>query len=158
MNIKDIIRNEKTICMAYCMKAIMSPTCIWAAATCCDPIQMISSDSPFMMNIMVGNMATITRLMNRVVPVKSWLALSKRCSSNGCMLKARMTIIPERFSRSTRLSRSIRFCIALNFGSVTEKTTTTRLSRAATPTAMIHHIDESLSMARMMPPTPMIGA
>jgi len=27
MNIIDNIRNEKTICMAYCMKAIISPTC-----------------------------------------------------------------------------------------------------------------------------------
>ena len=44
MNMIDSIRKEKTICMAYCMKAIMSPTCMVDAATWCAPTQMIASD------------------------------------------------------------------------------------------------------------------
>ncbi len=108
MNINDIIKKENTICMAYCRKAIISPTCIWASATWCAPIQMISSDRPFMITVMLGNMLTIARLTYRVVPVRSLLAWSKRFSSKGCILNARMTIIPDRFSRATRLSRSSR--------------------------------------------------
>ena len=30
--------------------------------------------------------------------------------------------------------------------------------RTITATAMVHHIDDPLSMARMMPPTPTMGA
>ena len=158
MNIIDIIKNENTICMAYCMKAIISPTCICAWATWCDPIQMISSDSAFMITIIEGNMPDMTRLTNRVVPVSSRLALSKRCSSKGCMLKARITSMPDRFSRTTRFSRSISVCITLNLGSDSAKTTATSTSSSATAAAISHHMDESLLMTRKMPPTPMMGA
>ncbi len=74
------------------------------------------------------------------------------------MLKARMTIIPARFSRVTRLSRSTSFWIILNFGRETEKTIETMPIRTTTARAMIHHMEELLPTARMMPPTPMIGA
>ena len=108
MNIIDIIKKAKTICMAYCMKAIMSPTCICDWATACAPTQMISTLKPFITSIITGIITTIRRLMNRLTEVRSRLALSKRCCSKSCMLKARMTIMPDRFSRVTRLSRSIR--------------------------------------------------
>ena len=65
MNIIDSMRKAKMICMAYCMKAIMSPTCMSTGATWCAPTQMMSSESPFMMSIMTGIMTTMTRLMNR---------------------------------------------------------------------------------------------
>jgi hypothetical protein len=74
------------------------------------------------------------------------------------MLKARMTIMPERFSRITRLSRSIRLCMILNFGKAIENTTRIKPIRTMTARAIIHHIEALLASAMMMPPTPMIGA
>ncbi len=100
INIIESIRKAKTIWMAYCMKAIMSPTCICDWATSWAPTQMIRTVMPFMTSIMTGIITTMTRLMNRLTEVRSTLALSKRFSSNSCMLKARMTIMPDRFSRS----------------------------------------------------------
>ena len=111
-----------------------------------------------MISIITGIMTTMTRLMNRLVLVRSWLALSKRFSSNACMLKARMTIMPDRFSRVTRLSRSIRLWMILNLGRAIEKTMMIRPSSTTTATAMIHHMDELLPSARITPPTPMMGA
>ena len=40
---KEIIRKAKIICMAYCMAAIISPTCMAPISTCWAPTQMISS-------------------------------------------------------------------------------------------------------------------
>ena len=45
MNIIESIRKAKTICMAYCMKAIISPTCIWRLSHLVAPTQMISTGS-----------------------------------------------------------------------------------------------------------------
>ncbi len=115
-------------------------------------------DSPFMMSIISGIMITIKRLINRLTAVNSRLALSKRSSSNACMLNARMTIMPDRFSRATRFIRSISFWMILNLGRAIEMTITTRPISTITATAMIHHIDPPLPTARMTPPTPMMGA
>ncbi len=109
MNMKESIRKEKTICMVYWRKAIMSPTCMLPAATWWLPTQMMISDRPFMTSIMAGIMIAKTRLTKSIVPVRSRLALSKRSCSKYCRLNARMTIMPERFSRVTRFRRSISF-------------------------------------------------
>ena len=93
------MRKAPMICMAYCMKAIISPTCMVESAIWCAPTQTMSRLTQFMMNIMAGIIKTITRLTNRLVPVRSLLALSNRSSSNFCVPKARMTIMPLRFSR-----------------------------------------------------------
>ena len=119
MNIIDSIRKAITICIVYCMKAIMSPTCIDEVSICCAPIQMIASDRPFISSIMKGNITTMTRLMKSIVPVRSRLAVSNRCSSWACRLKARITIMPERLSRLTRFRRSISCWMILNFGTAT---------------------------------------
>ncbi len=158
INIIDIIRKAKTICMAYCIKAIISPTCIVASATWCDPTQMMATVRPFISSIITGIIVTITRATNRLLSVRSRLALSKRTFSSSCLLKARMTIMPERFSRVTRFRRSIRLWIILNFGSEIEKTVKIKPSRAITATAIIHHIFGLLSIARITPPIPIIGA
>ena len=152
------MRKAKTICMAYCRNAIMSPTCMLASATWCAPVHKISRDRPFKSSIITGIMMTMTRLTNSMVPVRSLLALSKRFCSNSCLLKARMTIIPDRFSRITRLSRSIRPWMLLNLGTEIEYTINTRPSSTATASAMIHHIVGFLLMARITPPMPMMGA
>ena len=158
MNMNDIIRKAKRICMAYCIKAIISPTCMVDWATWWEPTQMIRMVNPFMISIITGIISTMTRLTNRLVLVRSLLALSKRFSSNGCLLKARITIMPDRSSRVTRLRRSIRLCTILNFGRVIEKMVRIIPSRTMTARAMIHHMEVLLPTALITPPTPMMGA
>ena len=74
------------------------------------------------------------------------------------MLKARMTIIPARFSRVTRLSRSIRLWMILNLGRAMVKTVRIRPNRMTTARAMVHHMEVDFARARITPPTPMMGA
>ena len=154
----DSIRKAITTCKAYCMKAIMSPTCMADSATWCAPTQMISSISPFMTSIMSGIMLAMTRFTNRFVLVRSWLARSKRASSNAWVLNARTTIMPDRFSRTTRFRRSIKLWMILNLGSATENRAKIRTIRTTTARAMIHHMEVSVPVALMMPPIPRIGA
>ncbi len=158
MNIMDMNMNAKKICMVYCINAIISPTCMRAAATWCAPTHTTRMETLLIRNIMTGIMITITRLTNRLLPVRSRLAWSKRRSSNSCWLKARTTIMPLKFSRTTRFRLSIRVWISLKRGSVTEKTLMMTASSTATIRAMIHHIEGALSSARIMPPMPMMGA
>ena len=66
---------------------------------------------------MNGIIVTITRLTKRFTEVTFMLALSNRLSSNSCMLKVRITIMPERFSRVTGLRRSIRLWMISKRGS-----------------------------------------
>lgn len=77
----EIIRKAMTICMVYCMKAIRSPTCMLPASTPWAPFHIISTVMPFIISIIIGIMVVMTRLTNRLVRVKSLLALSKRSSS-----------------------------------------------------------------------------
>ena len=158
MNNIDIIRNANMICMPYCMKAIMSPTCMFASATCLAPNQMTPTMTRFMTNIMTGIITTIRRLMNRETAVRSTLALSKRFSSNFCMLKARMTIMPERFSRATRLTRSVNFWMILNLGMAIATTTMIKLINIITPTTISQASGESLESTFRTPPMPIMGA
>ena len=154
----DIIKKAKTICMAYCIKAIISPTCMVASATWWEPTQIIPNERPFMTSIITGIIVTITRATNKPVSVKSRLAISKRFSSSSCLLNARITIMPDRFSRVTRFSRSIRSCIILNFGTAIIKTMMIKPTKVTTATAIIHHILALFSTARIIPPIPMMGA
>ena len=158
MNIIDIIRKEKTTCIAYCRKAIISPTCSVDAATWCAPTQMMSTDKPFINSIITGIMITMMRLTKRLLLVRSTFALSKRSSSKFWVLKARMTMIPERASRVTRLSRSMRLWMRLKRGRATMNTVMINASSSPTPRPMIQVMEGLLATARMMAPTPMIGA
>ncbi len=158
MNIIESIRNAITICMEYCINAIISPTCMLEAATSFAPNQITPSSITFMMSIISGIITTITRLMNKLTVVRSTLALSKRFSSKPCMLKARMTIMPVRFSRATRLMRSVSFWMSLNFGSESEKTMAIKLTSINTATPISHARGESWLMTLIMPPMPIRGA
>ena len=60
MNTIDIIRKAKIICTAYCMKAIMSPTCIVPSFTWWAPTQMMTIITPFMRSIIAGIKNTMT--------------------------------------------------------------------------------------------------
>ncbi len=150
--------NENMIWAEYCMKAIRLPTCSVEAATSRAPTQMIATLNPDIIRMMNGNMVVITRPIKRSVPVTSSLALSKRSSSKSCLLKARTTIKPERFSRITRFMRSTRLCIILNFGTANANASMMNITRMPTARAISHHMFGLLSIARMTPPMPIIGA
>ena len=77
----DSIRKDIIIIIEYWMKAIRSPTCIVPPSIKSAPTQMISSETPFMMNVISGIISVIVRLTNRLVFVSSTLALSNRFSS-----------------------------------------------------------------------------
>ncbi len=94
-SIMDIMMKAKKICIAYCMKAIMSPTCIEACATWWAPTQMMMRETPFMMSIMTGIITTITRFTKSRFPVRSLLALSKRSSSWPCMTSLFVRVMRE---------------------------------------------------------------
>ena len=52
------------ICIAYCIKAIISPTCNSPASILWPPTQTIKTDTPFINSIMTGNMIDIARFTN----------------------------------------------------------------------------------------------
>ena len=158
MKIIAIIRNDMMICIVYWIYAIMSPTCMVDSAMACPPTHMMSSVTRFMMSIMIGIVMLITRWVKRFVRVRSSFALSKRASSNFSFVNARTTSMPLKFSRLTRFNLSVKRCKLLNFGIATFKSTTTRHSSTMTASAMIQLSETLFCSAKIMPPTPMIGA
>ena len=140
------------------MNAIISPTCMLPRSIALPPNQTMSRLVPFMMSVINGIMATIVRLVNSWVFIRSVLALSKRFSSNSSRLNARMGIMPVRISRLTRFSRSTKTCICLNFGMATFIKTAMSASSAATATKMIHSSPVLPLATCIMPPMPKMGA
>ena len=134
MKIIEIIRNDMMICIVYWIYAIMSPTCMVDSAMACPPTHMMSSVTRFMMSIMIGIVRLITRWVKRFVRVRSSFALSKRASSNFSFVNARTTSI------------------------ATFKSTMTSPSKTMTASAMIQLSETLFCSAKIMPPTPMIGA
>ncbi|MNN47608.1 hypothetical protein D3C81_1620370 [compost metagenome] len=77
-NIIDTITRENMICIAYCKKAIKSPTCICSASIRRPPYQMIATEDRFMTSIIIGIINAITLLTLIEVSVKSRFASPKR--------------------------------------------------------------------------------
>ena len=111
-----------------------------------------------MMRVIKGIMATMARLVNSWVLIRSLLALSKRSSSNFSRLKARTGMMPVRISRLTRFRRSTRFCMILNFGMAMFIKKMMSSSRTATSSTMIHERPVLLLMTCSTPPMPRMGA
>ncbi len=140
-------KNAIKICMAYCMNAIKSPTCILDWATWCAPTHIIRICAADITKTITGIIKDIVRPMPRMFAATSLLALSKRSSSKLCLLKARTTSIPERFSRIIKLRRSISFCMRLKRGVTRAKMSATKSTKITTAKAMVHHMLGLLSMA-----------
>jgi len=70
-----------TICMAYEMKAMTSPTCMSPAETDCEPNHTIVTVIAFIRNIMSGSMSAMAWLVKSCVAMSSEDAPSKRSSS-----------------------------------------------------------------------------
>ena len=148
----------KMICMAYCMKAIMSPICNEEAAISCAPTQIIATLRPEKTRFISGKSDSNDRPIKRILSVRSRLARSKRFSSKLCLLKARITSMPERFSRNTRLIRSIRVCIFWKRGMTMIMVVTMMMITIATAAAISHHMPGLFCSARMMPIVAISGA
>ena len=113
---------------------------------------------PFMIRVIKGIMATMARLVNSWVPIRSLLALSKRCSSNCSRLKARTGMMPVRISRLTRFSRSTSVCMILNLGMAMFIRKRMSSSSKATSSTTIQERPEELPMTCSTPPMPRMGA
>ncbi len=129
-----------TICMVYVMKAIMSPTCNCPMSMLWPPTQTIKTEIPFIKSIINGIINDIARFTNICVFIKFVFATSNRSSSYFSREKARITGNPVMISRETKLTRSTKFCNALNFGIVVNSKVNTRTKTAATATPTIQPI------------------
>ena len=158
MNSIESIKKANTTCMAYCIKAIMSPTWMVDCATSCAPTHKIKIIKPFRTSIIIGIITTKTRLTNRLRSVSWRFARSNRADSTCWRLKARTTIMPVRFSRKIRLSWSSNSWMSLNFGITMLKTTPMTPNKMITASAIVHHMEGLLSKAWMIAPMPMMGA
>ena len=136
----------------------MLPTCMVPASICLPPNQTISREVPFIIRVIKGIMAAITRLVNSWVRIRSVLAASKRASSCCSRLNARMGIMPVKISRDTRFSRSTSFCMILNLGMANCINTVISASNKATASTMIQVRLEPACATWMMPPMPRMGA
>ncbi len=140
------------------MNAMRSPVCTCPASTACPPNQTMAAETMFMISIMAGIMNVITRLVNSCVFIKRVLASSKRASSNCSRPNARMTDRPVSVSRDTRFTRSMSFCMILNFGMATFISTTSTQPMMTTATMTIQPMERSVRAIMMMPPMAKIGA
>ena len=111
MNMALMNRKLMMTCIAYWMKAIMSPTCRRLSAIWCPPNHTISRLTPFITSVITGIITVMARLTNSVLSVRSLLASSKRRCMKGWFANARTTIMPDSSSRATRFSLSTSFCI-----------------------------------------------
>ena len=118
----------------------------------------MATETAFMISIMHGIMNVMTRLVNNCVRIRRVDAVSKRASSKSSRSNARMTDRPVRISRATRFTRSMSFCIILNFGMATFMSTPMRANTIATATTMIQPMDAFVRVIMTMPPTARMGA
>ena len=72
----EIIRKAKIACVAYCMKASMSPICNVPASIRWAPTQMTAIDVKFRTSSMTGCMTAVSRLTERLGGVRSRLRRS----------------------------------------------------------------------------------
>ena len=94
----EIIKNDITICIVYCINAIRSPTCILPSLICLAPIHTIRTEIAFIINIIDGIIHVIILLTKRFVLVRSLLASSNLFSSCFSVVKALITGSPVRIS------------------------------------------------------------
>ena len=146
------------ICIAYCINAIIFPTCIEPSSTACAPFQTISTVTPFIRSIITGIIKVMHRFTNKLVLVSFALASSNRCSSCFSLLNARITGTPVKISLDTRFSSSIRNCSFVNFGMAILNNSATNSIITITAKARIHVMEASVWNTLYTPPSPRIGA
>ena len=103
-------------------------------------------------------MNVMALFVNSWVFINATFASSKRSSSNDCLPNARMTEMPLSISRDTRFTRSMSFCMILNFGMATAMRMNMTTKMAATAKAMIQLMEKFVLDTMNMPPTARMGA
>jgi len=158
MNRREVITNENMICMAYCRKAIISPTCMLPLSIRMPPAHTITILVKFITSIIMGSIDAFTILTLMAVEVSSLFASPNRFFSWPMRLKARITRIPVRFSRSTRLSLSSFTCIALKSGMPLRAIIRSMPARSGSTTTKTSERVASLDTAIIIPPIHISGA
>ena len=118
----------------------------------------MATDTRFIMSIMSGIMNVITRFVNSCVFMRRRFASSKRSSSCDSRPNARTTGMPVRISRDTRFTRSMSFCMILNFGIATFMRNSITTAMASTAATMIQPIERFVRAIMIMPPMAKMGA
>jgi len=155
----EIIRKLITICIVYCINAIIFPTCIVPLSTPCAPTHTIKSDIQFITSIKHGIIKLIALLTNKFVFVNVLFASSNLDSSLFSVLNALITGNPVKISLATRFSLSINSCNFLNLGIAIMNNVATINSIANIATPIIQAIELSLWFSTLKnPPIPIIGA
>ena len=140
------------------MNAMRSPVWSVPASMAWPPNHTMPTDTRFMMSIMSGITNVMTRFVNSCVFIRRVLASSKRPSSCCSRLNALTTERPMSISRDTRFTRSMSFCMILNFGMATLMSTTRMSAIASTATMTIQPIERLVRAIMMTPPIARMGA
>jgi len=98
---------------------------------------MMATEVKFIKIIITGWTIAIILFTLIALSARSRLAASNRLFSLASLLKARITLIPVRFSRRTRLTLSSLICMALNKGTIYVARTAIRSSITGRTTARI---------------------
>ena len=159
IEIIEIIKNAITICIVYCKKAIMSPTCIIPSSILCPPTQIINIIIACIMNIIAGIIKLIALFTNTLFFIKFVFASSNLFSSLFCVLNALITGKPVKISLATKFNLSIKSCIFLNLGIATINNAKTTAIISITAKAITHAIERvPVLITLITPPIPIIGA
>ena len=124
----------------------------------CPPNQMVATMARFMMSMSVGKMSANSRVTFSVVCVRSSFATANRSCSCCVRTKARITLMPVRFSRRTPLTASILTCITRNSGTAFAIIRPMTISISGTVTSRRLDSWTFSRMAMMMPPMAVTGA
>ena len=134
------------------------PTGISPLAMRLPPNQTTATLDRFITSMSAGIISAKIRLTRSVVSVRSAFASANRASSCSVRTNARITRMPVRFSRSTRLMRSILTCMARNNGTALTITPPMRAIMIGTITSSSSDSGASCRIAMRNPPTAMSGA
>ena len=108
--------------------------------------------------MIVGSVRAKIRFTDSAVAVRSAFASANRSASGLPRTKARITRTPVICSRSTKLMRSILVCMVRNFGTTIVSTKPMKIAITGTATPRSGESAAPSLIARITPPTLMIGA
>jgi hypothetical protein len=157
-NMAVTMNTANMICIAYCMDAIIAPTCITPASIRWLPTQMIARLVRFSITMRAGIRKAISRFSAIAVFVKSRLARSNRSRWRAPRSKARITRTPLNPSPIARLSRSIFACIACDSGTAPRRMIPKTSAITGITAISTHASCVSWESARITPPVAIIGA
>ena len=137
---------------------MISPVVIPPASTRQPPNQTMARIAAFIISWVAGFSIADSRPTRIAVRVWSSVASSKRPCSSPVRAKARITRTPDRFSRSTSVSRSSFFCTCRCSFMVLRITRVITTTNSGIATMMTSDSFRSMVIAMMMPPMHKKGA